>query len=85
MIHDYWMHRSDDAFVRSFLPGIRTVLSWFTEKIDPHTGLLKNGLPHWNFTDWATSWERGIAPKATRPVRRSPRCNWPPRWTTQPT
>ena len=27
MIHDYWMHRSDDAFVRSFLPGIRTVLS----------------------------------------------------------
>ncbi len=59
MIHDYWMHRSDDAFVRSFLPGFRTVLSWFTEKIDPHTGLLKNGLPHWNFTDWATSWERG--------------------------
>ena len=64
MIHDYWMHRSDDAFVRSFLPGIRTVLSWFTEKIDPHTGLLKNGLPHWNFTDWATSWERGIAPES---------------------
>ena len=64
MIHDYWMHRSDDAFVRSFLPGIRTVLSWFTEKIDPRTGLLKNGLPHWNFTDWATSWERGIAPES---------------------
>lgn len=40
------------------------MLSWFTEKIDPHTGLLKNGLPHWNFTDWATSWERGIAPES---------------------
>lgn len=63
MVHDYWMHRDDEAFVRSFLPGVRTVLEWYTTKIDPATGLLSGGLPHWNFTDWATSWERGVAPE----------------------
>src|SRR5205085_12019244 len=29
MVHDFWMHRSDAEFVRSHLPGTRTVLDWF--------------------------------------------------------
>lgn len=64
MIHDYWMHRDDDAFTRSFLPGIRSVLTWFIQKIDPQTGLLQRKVPHWNFVDWATSWDRGTAPES---------------------
>ena len=55
MVHDYYMHRVDDAFIHSFLPGISTVLAWFTDKINSETGLL-GATPHWNFTDWAKSW-----------------------------
>lgn len=55
MLHDYYMHRDDKAFIRSFLPGIRTVLTWFVDKLDPETGLLGK-TPHWNFTDWAKPW-----------------------------
>ena len=51
MIHDYWMHRPDDAFVKSMLPGILSVLNWHEERI-AKTGL--NGpLPWWNFVDWS--------------------------------
>ncbi|WP_338874744.1 alpha-L-rhamnosidase N-terminal domain-containing protein [Spirosoma sp. SC4-14] len=51
MIHDYWMHRQDDAFVKSLLPGIMGVLNWHEQRIAP-TGL--NGpLEWWNFVDWA--------------------------------
>lgn len=64
MIHDYWMHRQDDQFVQSFLPGIQTVLWWFIDKIDPQTGLLQSKVPHWNFVDWATSWTLGVAPES---------------------
>lgn len=64
IVHDFWMHRNDDDFVRGCLPGIRTVLSWFVERIDPHTGMVKSCLPHWNFTDWVDRWERGVAPES---------------------
>ncbi|MDD3108392.1 MAG: alpha-L-rhamnosidase C-terminal domain-containing protein, partial [Alistipes sp.] len=64
MVHDYWMHRDDDAFVANFLPGVRTVLGWFARQIDPQTGLLAPNLPHWNFTDWAPQWPVGVAPQS---------------------
>ncbi len=64
MVHDYWMHRDDDAFVAEFLPGIRSVVEWFERHIDPQTGMLRSGMPHWNFTDWAEGWERGVAPES---------------------
>ncbi|CCH51631.1 alpha-L-rhamnosidase [Fibrisoma limi BUZ 3] len=51
MIHDYWLHRQDDAFVQSYLPGILQVLNWHEQRLDK-TGL--NGpLEWWNFVDWA--------------------------------
>jgi len=54
MVHDYWMHRQDDAFVKSFLPGIAAVLDWHEQRLAP-TGL--NGpLEWWNFVDWAWPW-----------------------------
>ncbi|WP_420149844.1 family 78 glycoside hydrolase catalytic domain [Spirosoma sp.] len=51
MIHDYWMHRQDDAFVKSMLPGILSVLNWHEQRI-AKTGL--NGpMEWWNFVDWS--------------------------------
>ena len=54
MVHDYWMHRTDDAFVKSMLPGILGVLDWHEQRL-AKTGL--NGpLAWWNFVDWSR-WE----------------------------
>ncbi len=55
MIHDYWMHRVDDAFVRARLPGMEDVLGWFERKLDAKTGLL-GPLPYWTFVDWTDEW-----------------------------
>jgi hypothetical protein len=63
MVHDYWMHRSDDAFVRERMTGVRAVLEWFEKRIDPQTGLL-GPLDYWTFVDWTNEWpwveERGM-------------------------
>lgn len=55
MVHDYWMHRTDDTYVKSQLEGIREVLEWFASNIDPASGMLGK-LPHWNFVDWPKEW-----------------------------
>ncbi|MFI5188276.1 MAG: alpha-L-rhamnosidase N-terminal domain-containing protein, partial [Chitinophagales bacterium] len=62
MIHDYWMYRNDEAFVKSKLPGIRQVL-WFFNQYQQADCSLKN-LPYWNFTDWCETkgWNAGSAP-----------------------
>ena len=49
MVHDYWMHRDDEAFVRQFLPGIRGVLDWFETQVN--AGGLVNALPYYDFFD----------------------------------
>ena len=54
MIHDYWMHRTDDAFVKSMLPGILGVLDWHEQRL---TKVGLNGpMNWWNFVDWAWPW-----------------------------
>ena len=58
MIHDYWRHRDDAEFVRSFLPSIRTVIEWFERHLDD-TGML-GPLPWWNFVDWAPEFKSGV-------------------------
>lgn len=55
MVHDYWMHRTDDAFIRSHLSTIKTIVDWYADKIDSKTGML-GAMPHWNFTDWPKEW-----------------------------
>ncbi|MCB2074675.1 MAG: alpha-L-rhamnosidase [Novosphingobium sp.] len=62
MIHDYWMHRDDPKFVERFLPGTRSVLSWFERHLD-RNGML-GPMPWWNFLDWNPSFENGTAPGA---------------------
>ncbi|MCC8423603.1 family 78 glycoside hydrolase catalytic domain [Mucilaginibacter sp. UR6-11] len=63
MVHDYWMHRRDDAFVRRFLPAIAEVLSWYQTHTDPGSGML-GSMTWWNFVDWDNFNGWGIAPGA---------------------
>jgi len=60
MVHDYWMHRDDAAFVRGFMPGVRGVLAWYERQVDA-TGLLGPML-WWGFVDWAKEWPAGVPP-----------------------
>jgi alpha-L-rhamnosidase len=57
MVHDYWMHRDDEDYVRGMLSGVGNVLSWFEDKVD-ETGLV-GPLPFWPFADWADEWGGG--------------------------
>jgi hypothetical protein len=61
MVHDYWMHREDDAFVQQFLPGIRNVIGWFENHIDENIDIL-GPMPWWNYVDAAEGFERGTPP-----------------------
>lgn len=55
MVHDYWMHRADDAFVQSYLDGIDAVIRWHDARLDRKAGM--NGpLDWWNFVDWSWPW-----------------------------
>jgi hypothetical protein len=52
IVHDYRMLRDDPEFVKSCIPGVKSVLDWYAGKIDPKTGML-GPTPHWNYVDWA--------------------------------
>jgi len=56
MVHDYWMHRDDPQFVKSYLPGIDSVLNWHEKYIGANGMLGKT--PWWNFVDWAWLWDK---------------------------
>jgi alpha-L-rhamnosidase len=58
MVHDYFMHRDDPAFVRQRLAGIHGILDWYARRVDA-SGML-GPMPYWNFVDWAERWERGV-------------------------
>jgi hypothetical protein len=60
MVHDFWRYRDDPAFVRSQLPGTRTVLDWFLAR-QREDGLLGD-MAWWKFLDWATEFEGGVPP-----------------------
>lgn len=60
MVHDFYMHREDDPFVRSFLPGIQAVLGWFERRMGPD-GLM-GGLEWLNFSDWSKGFMVGSPP-----------------------
>jgi alpha-L-rhamnosidase len=51
MIYDYWMHRTDDAFIRQKLFAVKDVLSWYEKRIDPDKQML-GPMDWWNFVDW---------------------------------
>ncbi len=51
MVHDYWMHRSDEKFVSGFLIPITGVLDWFEKNIDASKKML-GPMKWWSFVDW---------------------------------
>ncbi|MCK5823898.1 MAG: alpha-rhamnosidase [Ichthyobacteriaceae bacterium] len=58
MIYDYFMYRNDPEFLRQFIPGMKSVIEWFSSRVD-ETGMLTN-LKWWNFTDWTAEFPSGI-------------------------
>ena len=62
MVHDFFMHRRDDAFVRQRLAGVRGILDWYARHVDS-SGML-GPMPHWNYVDWTRPWPRGVPPDA---------------------
>ncbi|HEX7980070.1 MAG TPA: alpha-L-rhamnosidase C-terminal domain-containing protein [Gemmatimonadaceae bacterium] len=62
MVHDYYMHRDDPAFVRQRLAGIRSILDWYGRHVDS-TGML-GPMPYWNYVDWSSRFPRGVPPGA---------------------
>jgi alpha-L-rhamnosidase len=54
MIHDYWQHRTDDAFLRKLLVPVQGVLHWFEDRVDTSVNML-GPLSWWNFVDWNDS------------------------------
>ncbi|MGA0555897.1 family 78 glycoside hydrolase catalytic domain [Larkinella sp. VNQ87] len=68
MVYDYWMHRKDDKFVESMMPGITSVLDWHEKRLAANG--LNGPLEWWNFVDWS-KWEApeegmGGVPKGAR-------------------
>ena len=62
MVHDYFMHRDDAAFVRQRLAGVRGILDWYARYVDS-TGQL-GAMPYWNYVDWTRPWRSGVPPGA---------------------
>lgn len=63
MVHDYWMHRQDDAFVKQFLPAINEIMEWYRTKVDKDKKML-GPMTWWNFVDWDNFSSWGKAPGA---------------------
>ena len=61
LVHDFWLYRGDDEFVKAQIPGTRTVLDWFLDRQRPD-GLLGN-IPWWPFVDWGKDFAFGMPPE----------------------
>ncbi len=60
MVRDYWMYVDDPEFVRSMLPGVQAVLSFYAS-YQKQSGSLAR-MPWWNFVDWVREWRNGEPP-----------------------
>ena len=61
MVHDFWLYRGDDAFVRAQLAGTRAVLGWYLER--QRADGLMGKVPWWPFVDWGKDFESGMPPQ----------------------
>jgi alpha-L-rhamnosidase len=61
MIHDFWLYRGVEEFVKAQIPGTRTVLDWFFDRQRPD-GLLGN-ITWWPFIDWGKDFGFGVPPQ----------------------
>ena len=58
MLHDYWMYRGNNKFIKDKLVGERDILNFFS-KYQQADGSLKN-TPYWAFVDWAGNFGGGV-------------------------
>ena len=63
MVHDYYMHRDDPAFVRERLAGSARHSRLVRRVTWTSTGML-GPMPYWNYVDWTNPWPRGVPPGA---------------------
>ena len=61
MVHDFWMYRGDEEFVRSQVAGTRASLDWFLRQ-QRADGLLGN-VSWWPFVDWGADFVDGVPPQ----------------------
>jgi hypothetical protein len=61
MLHDLWMHRGEQEFLKPYLVGARGVLDWFETRLAP-SGLLAKP-EFWNFVDWTNGFKDGVPPQ----------------------
>ncbi len=59
MVHDYFMHRKDDEFIKQCLPGIKNILNWFELRINENN--LIGPMEWFNFSDWTDGFKFGAA------------------------
>ena len=58
MVYDYWMYRGDAEYVKTLLPQIRQVISWYEQWMQPDGSLCS--VPYWFFCDWASGYASGV-------------------------
>jgi len=61
MVHDFWLYRGDEEFVKLQIAGTRTVMDWFLSK-QRDDGLL-GSIRWWPFVDWGKDFSWGIPPE----------------------
>jgi hypothetical protein len=61
MLHDLWMHRGEQEFLKPYLVGARGVLDWFETRL-ASSGLLARP-EFWNFVDWTNGFKDGVPPQ----------------------
>lgn len=59
MMHDYYMHREDSEFIKSYIPQIASILFWFENKLEDD--YILGSMPWWSYTDVA-GWEMSSPP-----------------------
>jgi hypothetical protein len=64
MLYDYWMHRTDDVFLKKYLDAAEIVLKWYEQHIDSNYGML-GPMEWWNFVDWDDAFPGGTPDGAT--------------------
>ncbi|MEO8819979.1 MAG: alpha-L-rhamnosidase N-terminal domain-containing protein [Ginsengibacter sp.] len=63
MLHDYWMLKTDDAFLSKYLDAANLVLKWYEQHIDTSKGML-GPMKWWSFVDWNDAFPGGTPPGA---------------------
>ncbi len=76
MVYDFALWRNDPDFVRTLLPGVRSVIEAFLGYRNAD-GLIQ-APQGWNFMDWSAGWHWGVPPDADLGVNGS--VNWQMAW-----